>query len=54
MTYRVTYPLISQDGHRDFETLEQAEAFARVKRDNPGRFQTENSWRMVKVTKIAD
>jgi hypothetical protein len=52
MTYRVTYPLITQDGHRDFESREEAEAFAREKRNNPGRFQTMNSWRLVKVEEL--
>jgi len=52
MKYRVTYPLISTDGQREFETREEAEAFAREKRNNPGRFQTENSWRLVKVEEV--
>jgi len=52
MTYRVTYPLISTDGHRDFDTREEAEQFASEKRNNPGRFQTENSWRLVKVEQV--
>ena len=52
MTYRVTYPLITQDGCRDFETREAAEKFAADKRNNPGRFQAINSWRHVKVEEI--
>lgn len=52
MKFRVTYPLITQDGHRDFNTREEAEKFARSMRDNPGRFQTSNSWRLVKVEEI--
>ena len=53
MFYRVTYPLVTQDGHRDFRTREEAEQFARSKRDNPGRFSTSNSWRLVKVEAFA-
>jgi hypothetical protein len=52
MAYRVTYPLITMDGHRDFETREEAEAFAREKRNNPGRFRTMNSWQLVKVEEV--
>lgn len=52
MTYRVTYPLISTDGHREFDTREEAEAFAREKRNNLGRFQTVNSWQLVKVEEV--
>ena len=52
MAYRVTYPLITTDGHRDFGTREEAEAFARQKRNNPGRFQTANSWQLVKVEEV--
>ena len=48
-TFRVTYPLLTQDGYRDFETREAAEAFAREKRNSPGRFATVHSWRLVKV-----
>jgi hypothetical protein len=44
MTFRVTYPLISTDGHRDFLTRKEAERFAQEKRNNPGRFQTANIW----------
>ena len=54
MTFRVTYPLISTDGHRDFDTRAEAEAFARDRRNNPGRFQTENSWRLVKVEEVKE
>ena len=43
MKYRVTYPLITTDGHRDFDTRAEAETFANEKRNNPGRFQTANS-----------
>ena len=52
MKYRVTYPLITTDGHRDFDTREEAEKFASEKRSNPGRYQTENSWRLVKVEEV--
>ena len=52
MAYRVTYPLITTDGHRDFATREEAEVFAREKRNNPGRFQTVNSWQLVKVEEV--
>ena len=52
MTFRVTYPLITQDGHRDFETREQAEAFAQEKRNNPGRYGTTHSWRWVKIEDV--
>lgn len=52
MAYRVTYPLISTDGHRDFATRQEAEQFARQMRDNPGRFQTSNSWQLVKVEEL--
>lgn len=52
MIYRVTYPLITTDGHRDFTTREEAERFAREKRDNPGNFQTVNSWLLVKIEEV--
>ena len=52
MTYRVTYPLITQDGHRDFATRQEAENFAQDKRSNPGRYQTSQSWRQVKVEEV--
>ena len=52
MAYRVTYPLITQDGSRDFETREAAEKFAADKRENPGRYGTVNSWRLVRVEEI--
>ena len=54
MKYRVTYPLITTDGHRDFDTREEAEKFAREKHNNPGRYQTVNSWRLVKVEKVEE
>lgn len=52
MTYRVTYPLITQDGHRDFATRDEAEQFAREMRDNTGCFQTVNSWLLVTVKEV--
>lgn len=52
MSYRVTYPLISTDGHRDFDTKIEADEFAREKRNNPGRFQTSNGWQLVKVEEV--
>jgi hypothetical protein len=35
MKYRVKYPLITMDGQRDFDTREQAEAFAASQRCDP-------------------
>jgi hypothetical protein len=51
MTYRVTYPLITQDGFRDFESKEEAERFADERRNN-SRYQTMHAWRRVEVTRL--
>ena len=53
MAYRVTYPLITCDGSRDFATCEEAEKFASARRDIISEYQTMHSWRMVKVEEIA-
>jgi hypothetical protein len=54
MKYRVTYPLITQDGHREFETREDAEVFARAMRNrlDASRYSTVNSWRLVSIQEI--
>lgn len=52
MIYRVTYPLITRDAHRDFETRLEAEAFATEKRNRASRYLTVNSWRLVKVEEV--
>ena len=49
MNYKVTYPLITQDGEREFETLKEAETFANERRNIFSRYQTNQSWRMVKI-----
>ena len=51
-TYRVTYPLITQDAHRDFGTREEAEAFAQARRNAPSRYQTIHSWRQITVKEV--
>lgn len=53
MIYRVTYPLITQDGHRDFDTKEEAEKFAAQMRNHHSPYLTMHSWRMVKVEEVA-
>jgi hypothetical protein len=50
--FRVTYPLITQDGHRDFETREEAEKFADERRNYHGRYSTIHDWRHVKVEEL--
>jgi hypothetical protein len=37
------------DGQRDFDTREEAEAFAAERRNDLGRFLTVNSWRHVQI-----
>jgi hypothetical protein len=49
MKYRVKHPLITMDGQRDFDTREEAEAFAAERRNDLGRFLTVNSWRHVQI-----
>lgn len=49
MTFRVTYPLISTDGHRDFPTEAEANAFAQHLRNLP---YYEHLWRRIRVTPI--
>lgn len=52
--YRVTYPLITSDASRDFMTREEAEAFARGRRDicEQSPYMTSQCWRMVRVEEI--
>jgi len=52
MIFRVHYPLITCDGKRDFDTREEAEKFARSRRDIISEYQTMHSWRMVRVEEI--
>jgi hypothetical protein len=54
MAYRVTYPLIEQDGYRDFDSKDDAEAFARVQRELINRFRTIHSWRIVQITEVVN
>lgn len=50
--YRVTYPLFTMDGHRDFTDLAAAEEFARQRRNDPGNHQTLNAWRLVDIKEL--
>ena len=52
--YRVTYPLITSDASREFLTREEAETFARERRELCDRspYMTNQSWRMVRVEEI--
>lgn len=50
--YRVTYPLITTDGHRDFDTREQAETFANTRRNAESPFLTIHSWQRVQITEV--
>lgn len=52
MAYRVTYPLITCDSHRDFETRDEADKFARSRRDIISEYQGIHSWQLVRVTEI--
>ena len=49
--YQVTYPLISQDAKRTFETRAEAEAFASERRQ-PTPYGTIHSWQRVKIEEI--
>jgi hypothetical protein len=51
MTYRVTYPVISQTD-RDFATAKEAEQFARESR-TAFRLQATDGWKLVKITEIS-
>ena len=52
--YRVTYPLITSIASREFLTKEEAEVFARERREicNRSSYLTSQSWRMVKVEEL--
>lgn len=52
MAYRVTYPLITTDAHRDFETRAEAEVFAAEKRNRTSQYLTAHSWRSVRVEEV--
>jgi hypothetical protein len=52
MTYRVYYPLISRDGHRDFDTREAAEQFAGEMRNRASPYLTIHSWRRVEIVEL--
>lgn len=45
--YRVTYPLIIENHHRDFLTKAEAQEFARDMRERQG-----NMWRHVTITEV--
>jgi hypothetical protein len=51
-TYRVTYPLISRDATRDFDSRAEAEAFATERRNLNSTYQTIHAWRRVQVEEI--
>lgn len=51
--FKVTYPLITQDGSRIFDNKEEAEKFAAKKRKQ-GPYDTIHSWRHVKVEEIKE
>lgn len=48
MKYRVHYPLITQNAHRDFATKADADAFAEAMRNNPAR------WRMHRHVRVEE
>ena len=54
MIYRVSYPLITQDAHRDFPSMAEAMHFANEQRNRSSPYLTVHSWRRVGITEIAE
>jgi|KBSMisStaDraftv2_1062788.scaffolds.fasta_scaffold31684_3 hypothetical protein len=52
--FRVTYPLITTNGQRMFDTREEAEAFASKQRARTSPYLTVHSWRQVYVQEIPE
>jgi hypothetical protein len=50
--YRVHYPLLTQDGHRDFTDEAEAEAFARERRESSSCYGTIHDWRRVEIEAV--
>src|SRR5215213_5138414 len=53
-TYRVHYPLITRDAHRDFTSKEEANRFFYAMRNRTSPHLTMNSWRHVRMVAIYD
>ena len=53
MIYRVTYPMLSSYGRRDFATRAEADAFAAARRNSASAYQTIYAWRHVTVEEVA-
>jgi len=53
-TYRVHYPLITRDAHRDFTSKEEANRFFYEMRNRTSPHLTMNSWRHVRMVAIYD
>ncbi len=52
--YRVTYPLITTNGQRTFDTRAEADAFASKQRARTSPYLTIHSWRQVHVQEITE
>lgn len=51
--FQVTYPLITRDAIRVFDTEKEAQEFAAARRELVSRFLSIHDWRRVKVERIA-
>ena len=50
--YKVTYPLITMDASRLFDTRDAADAFANERRNFCSQYQSIHAWRRVKVEAV--
>jgi hypothetical protein len=53
--FRVTYPLITCDAERWFDTREEAEAFAAQRREviTASPYMTNRAWQRIKIEEVA-
>ena len=56
MKWQVTYPLITMDGSKTFETEKEAQEFAKKIRDalEVSPYATPYAWRMVRISEVKE